>query len=151
MTAETQYVFINGTQEQKIQTTAGLNLLGTNSGRWGFGGQSSGGNLAHVDFSEVIYYNRNLTTTERQQVESFLKKKYSIDSNSFANGVYVNKAANRAQRTRARSSASQEMTTTPTDSAHCSNMQAARATPTARCDRTSHGVSPTTAGRITSR
>ena len=94
MTAETQYVFINGTQEQKIQTTAGLNLLGTNSGRWGFGGQNSGGNLAHVDFSEVIYYNRNLTTAERQQVESFLKKKYSIDSNSFANGVYVNKAAN---------------------------------------------------------
>ncbi len=93
LTAETQYVYVNGTQETKIQTVAGLNLLGTNIGRWGFGGQNSGGNLAHVDFAEIIYYNRHLTPAERVQVETYLKKKYSIDAASANKGVYINKAA----------------------------------------------------------
>lgn len=96
----TQFQFFNGVQDLNKRQTA-LTLAAGSASQFGIGTQSTAagsGNPSHVDFGDIVVYNRALSTVERQQVEAHFKKKYFLDASSLANGVYVNKAASLIRR-----------------------------------------------------
>jgi hypothetical protein len=71
-------VFYNGASEGTAQNA---NMTSQNSGGSlyiGQGSQNVSGAGLYGDIAEVILYNSNLTTPERQQVEAYLNTKYAI-------------------------------------------------------------------------
>jgi hypothetical protein len=71
-------VFYNGASEGTAQNA---NMTSQNSGGSIFIGQGSqnlSGAGLYGDIAEVIFYNRNVTTPERQQIEAYLNTKYAI-------------------------------------------------------------------------
>jgi hypothetical protein len=86
-------LFIDGTISDT--RNVGTTPLGTGTTRYGFIGANSeassfdGSNtptMSATDVAEIIYFERALSATERQQVESYLAFKYGISLNTDTNG-----------------------------------------------------------------
>jgi Bacterial TSP3 repeat len=96
----TQFRYFNGVPDLNRRQNS-LTLAAGSASQFGIGTQSTAagsGSATHADFGDIVIYNRALSTIERQQVEAHFKKKYFMDANSVANGVYVNKAASLIRR-----------------------------------------------------
>jgi len=83
------YMFVNGNAASFAQN---LNMTSKNENYYIFIGRTNDSNGNPYCFqgyiSEVIHYNRNLSTAERQQVENYLLNKYPIQTtSSLLNGL----------------------------------------------------------------
>jgi hypothetical protein len=84
----TAYVYGNGTQfttlVNSFAATSPLNV--TNTGTTSVGGGQTG--YATAVISELIYYNTDITTVQRQQIEGYLAWKWGLQGNLPANHPY---------------------------------------------------------------
>ena len=67
------HLWRNGT----LKDTAGTTLIGQTGSRTIVGCNSSGNNFWNGDIAEILVYNSALSTTDRQNVENYLKTKYA--------------------------------------------------------------------------
>lgn len=76
-------IFENG---ELINTTNGGFETSWASGQYFIGDDATGGDALTGDISEIVYYDRELTTTEIKRVESYLAVKYGVTRNNNAGG-----------------------------------------------------------------
>lgn len=88
LSTDTIRLYWNGGLDATGVTTSGTNFSATDSARVVVGSDnpSGAGKNLHGKIAEVIFYNRAVTPTERQQIEEYLLTKYALAKQGFATG-----------------------------------------------------------------